>query len=83
MLRLHELYLNDFLNRTPRIPDLTRKMCLNECLVPVYNVSPIKLMQSITPTDFAGFCNKERPQVGVIVITTEPGEDEGTPVIGK
>lgn len=32
---------------------------------------------------FTGFCNKERPQVGVIVVTKEPAEREGIPAIGK
>ena len=36
----------------------------------------------MTLTDSTGFCGKDRPQVGVIVITKEPGEDEGKQVIG-
>jgi hypothetical protein len=32
--------------------------------------------------DSIGFCGKDRPQVGVIVITKEPGEDEEKPAIG-
>jgi hypothetical protein len=30
-----------------------------------------------------GFCNKDKPQVGIIAITKEPGEDKDTPAIGQ
>ena len=34
-------------------------------------------------TDSAGFCGKDRPQVGVIVITKEPAEDGDKPALGR
>ena len=34
-------------------------------------------------TDSAGFCGKDRPQAGVIVITKEPAEDADKPAVGR
>lgn len=36
----------------------------------------------MTLMDSTGFCGKDLPQVGVIMITKEPGEDEDKPAIG-
>ena len=58
-------------------------MCSNESLVPTYDVSLIQVIPLMALTDPTGFCGKDRPQVGVIVITKEPAEDGHKPAIGR
>ena len=58
-------------------------MYSNESWVPTYDVSLAQVAPPMALTDSAGFCGKDRPQVGVIVITKEPAEDGNKPVIGR
>jgi len=60
-----------------------RKMCLNESWEPIYDVSLTQVVSPMTPTDSTGFCGKDRPQAGVIVITKEIGEDEDKQPTGR
>jgi len=58
-------------------------MCFNESWVPTYNVSLTQVVPPMALTDSAGFCGKDQPQVGVIVITKEPAEDGDKPAVGR
>ena len=70
------------MSRTPRKTGLMRKTCSAGSWVPTYDVSQTQFISSMTPMDSTGYCGKDQSQVGVIVITKEPGEDEDKPAIG-
>lgn len=55
---------------------------MNGSWAPTYDVSLTQVTPAMTLTGSTGFCGEDRPQVGVIVITKEPGEDEDKAAVG-